>query len=205
LTTTGRDPNFCRWRLSRNEAINANFSKNEPDPTPEILKSFAEDYIATRKKIPSQKSASQNLTNFTSRWERETFRPLPRHIKDDVLNVRPLNLLKTILPYNLKYIRQDLTVKYQMPTKPRERFMVTAKDIDYLLRGLFGDDWHDYKHERARVQTGSALALFAGSGTRAGAVVESSAYLHTNECLYYGVRFDLIPPHSLPFPRDQPS
>lgn len=92
-----------------------------------------------------------------------------------------------------------------MPTKPRERFMVTAKDIDYLLRGLFGDDWHDYKHERARVQTGSALALFAGSGTRAGAVVESSAYLHTNECLYYGVRFDLIPHHSLPIPRDQPS
>jgi hypothetical protein len=38
--------------------------------------------------------------------------------------------------------------------------MVTAKDIDYLLRGLFGDDWHDYRHERARVQTGSALAMF---------------------------------------------
>jgi hypothetical protein len=65
--------------------------------------------------------------------------------------------------------------------------MVTAKDIDYLLRGLFGDDWHDYKHERARVQVGSALALFSGSGARAGAVVESSAYRHSNECLYYRV------------------
>lgn len=91
-----------------------------------------------------------------------------------------------------------MTVKYRLPTKPRERFMVTAKDIHYLLRGLFGDDWHDYKHERARVQIGSALALFAGSGARAGAVVESSAYLHSNECLYYRVSFipklPLFPP-----------
>ncbi|EDN08146.1 conserved hypothetical protein [Histoplasma mississippiense (nom. inval.)] len=80
---------------------------------------------------------------------------------------------------------QDLTVKYDLPTKPRERFMVTSKDIGYLLRGLFGDDWHDYKHKRACVQTGSALALFAGSGSRAGAVMESSAYCNSNECLYY--------------------
>ncbi|KAJ5439290.1 uncharacterized protein N7458_010288 [Penicillium daleae] len=74
-----------------------------------LLKSFAEDYIATRKTLPSQKSACQNLINFTSRWERETYRSLPKHVKDDVLN-------------------------------PRERFMVTAKDIAYLLRGLLGDD-----------------------------------------------------------------
>lgn len=76
--------------------------------------------------------------------------------------------------------------------------MVTAKDIDYLLRGLFGDDWHDYRHERARVQTGSALAIFAGSGSRAGAVVESSDYRDTNECLYYRVCLDLTPPPSFP-------
>lgn len=67
--------------------------------------------------------------------------------------------------------------------------MVTAKDIDYLLRGLFGGNWHDYKHKRARVQTGSTLALFAGSGARAGAVVESSAYRHSNKYLYYKVGF----------------
>lgn len=42
-------------------------------------------------------------------------------------------------------------------------------------------------HERARVQTGSALALFAGSGSRAGAIVESISYRNTNECLYYKV------------------
>ncbi|KAJ6127624.1 hypothetical protein N7523_003236 [Penicillium sp. IBT 18751x] len=161
--------NWALWRLSRNEAAYANFSKDEPDPTPQLFKSFAEDYIATRKTLPSQKTACSNLINFTSRWERENSRSLPKEIKQDVLN----------------FIRTELTLKYELPTKPRERFTVTAKDIEYLLCGLFGNDCHDYRHERARVQTGSALALFAGSGTRAGAVVESSAYRNSNECLYY--------------------
>lgn len=76
--------------------------------------------------------------------------------------------------------------------------MVTSKDIGYLLRGLFGDDWHDYKHKRACVQTGSALALFAGSGSRAGAVMESSAYCNSNECLYYRVCFALCLPLRFP-------
>ncbi|KAJ5813677.1 uncharacterized protein N7503_000427 [Penicillium pulvis] len=161
--------NWALWRLSRNEATNANFSKDEPDPTPNLLKLFVEDYIATRRKLPCEKSACLNFINFTSRWERETSRSLPDTVKQDVLN----------------YIRTTSTPKYGLSTKPRERFMVTAKDIEYLLRRLFGDDCHDYIHERARVQTGSALSLFAGSGARAGAVVESSAYRDSNECLYY--------------------
>ncbi|KAI9040418.1 uncharacterized protein KD926_008241 [Aspergillus affinis] len=161
--------NWELWRLSRNESKEKNFSHDEPDPTPQILKSFAEDYIATRKKIPSQKSACHNLTSFTSLWERETSRTLPLHVKKDVLN----------------YIRNTLTPKYGLRTEPRERALVTAKDIEYLLRRLFGKDSHDYKHERARVQTGSSLSLFAGSGARAGAIVESSSYRDSNECLYY--------------------
>ena len=74
---------------------------------------------------------------------------------------------------------------------------MTAKDIDYLLRRLFGNDDHNYKHERARVQTGSALSMFAGSGARAGAVIESSSYRNTNECLYYGVGLSGLPLHYL--------
>ena len=65
--------------------------------------------------------------------------------------------------------------------------MVTAKDIEYLIRRLFGDDNHDYMHERARAQIGSSLSLFAGSGARAGAIVESSSYRESNEALYYRV------------------
>lgn len=77
-----------RWRLSRNEAKDAHLSKDEPNPTPQLLKLFAEDYIVTRKKLPSQKSACHNLISFTSKWERETSRSLPDAIKRDVLNVR---------------------------------------------------------------------------------------------------------------------
>ena len=74
---------------------------------------------------------------------------------------------------------------------------MTAKDIGYLLRHLFENDDHDYLHERMRVQIGSALSLFAGSGARAGAVVESSSYRNTNECLYYGVGLIQLPLHYL--------
>ncbi|KAJ8189548.1 hypothetical protein LV163_001835 [Aspergillus fumigatus] len=163
---------WALWRLSRKESGTKNFSKDEPDPSPQILKLFVEFYIATRKRnVPSQKTVCCFFTSFTSRWERETSRSLPMEVKKDVLN----------------FIRNDLTSKYALPTEPRTRSLVTAKDIEYLLRRLFGDDTHDYVHERARVQTGSALALFAGSGSRAGAIVESSSYRNTNECLYYKV------------------
>lgn len=64
---------------------------------------------------------------------------------------------------------------------------MTRRDLDILLRQLFEDDGHDYIHERARFQDAFALSLFSGSGARAGAIVESSSYRDTNECLYYRV------------------
>lgn len=88
----------------------------------------------------------------------------------------------------IQYIRTELTPKYGLSTKPRDQFLVTHKDIDYLLHHLFTGDDHDYIHERARVQIGAALSLFAGSGARAGAIVEASSYRGTNECLYFRVR-----------------
>lgn len=169
--------NWTLWRLSRNESKEMNFSKEEPDPSPQTLKLFAESYIATQKNLPSQKSTCHNLTSFTSCWERKTSRKLPLDVKKDAL----------------KCIQTELTRKYELPTKPRERSFVTAKDIDYLLRHLFKNDDHDYKHERVRVHTGSALSLFAGSGARAGAVVESSSYPGTNECLYSKVAGNVFP------------
>ncbi|KAJ5639155.1 uncharacterized protein N7484_007017 [Penicillium longicatenatum] len=157
------------WRLSRNEPVQKNFSKDEPDPTPQQLKLFAEHYITTRRELPSKKTTCGSLISLISHWERTTYRSLDRKVKTDVLN----------------FIRNDLTKQYGLRTKPRERFPVTAKDIDYLLHYLFNRDYHDFKHERARVQTASSLSLFAGSGSRAGAVVESSSYRNSNECLYY--------------------
>lgn len=66
----------------------------------------------------------------------------------------------------------NLTKKYELCTKPREPFLVTAKDTN---------DSHEYIHERAGVQAGSSLSLFAGSGARTSAIVESSAYRKTNQ------------------------
>ena len=74
---------------------------------------------------------------------------------------------------------------------------MTAKDIDYLVRHLFENDDHDYSHEQMRVQIGSALSLFAGSGARAGAVVELSSYHNTNECLSYRVGLSQSPLYTL--------
>ncbi|KAJ6163958.1 hypothetical protein N7470_002630 [Penicillium chermesinum] len=53
--------------LSCNEAATANFSKKDPDPSPQLLKSFTEYYIITRENFPSQKSAYLNFSNFVAR------------------------------------------------------------------------------------------------------------------------------------------
>ena len=75
--------------------------------------------------------------------------------------------------------------------------MVAAKDIGYLLHHLFENDDHNYLHEQMRVQIGSALSLFAGSGAWAGAVVELSSYCNTNECLFYKVGPNQSPLYTL--------
>lgn len=147
-----------------------------------------EDYIIIRDRTPSQKSICSILTCFISRWERETSRSLPDVVRQDDLNVKCLLfLLSAFITNRVKHIRTALTTKYGLPIRPRERFLVTAKDIDYLLRHLFINDTHDYIYERVRVQTRTSLSLFAKSGVRAGAIVESSSYRGTNECLYYRV------------------
>ncbi|KAG2010923.1 hypothetical protein GB937_007467 [Aspergillus fischeri] len=38
---------WALWRLSRKESGTKNFSKDEPDPSPQILKLFVEFYITT--------------------------------------------------------------------------------------------------------------------------------------------------------------
>ncbi|KAJ5366659.1 hypothetical protein N7541_000600 [Penicillium brevicompactum] len=76
---------WALWRLSRDESTDSNFP-NLPVPTPQLLKLFAEFYIVSRKHIPAQKSVCNVFTSFTSRWERDTSRPLSDEVKQDVLN-----------------------------------------------------------------------------------------------------------------------
>ncbi|OJD23815.1 hypothetical protein ACJ73_04828 [Blastomyces percursus] len=60
--------NAERWRLSRNEPEDKNFAKNEPDPSAQTLKLFAEFYVVTRNK-PSQHSVRHNNSCFVAAWE----------------------------------------------------------------------------------------------------------------------------------------
>ncbi|KAJ5091808.1 hypothetical protein NUU61_006678 [Penicillium alfredii] len=80
---------MTRWRVSRNEATDANFSKDDPDPTPQQLKLIAEFVITSYKTFPSQQTAFHKFTSFISKWERKTSRSLPEEIKHHVLNVKP--------------------------------------------------------------------------------------------------------------------
>ncbi|KAJ5600685.1 hypothetical protein N7450_001752 [Penicillium hetheringtonii] len=123
--------NWTLWRLSCNEAANANFSREEPDPTPQLLKSFAEYYIATRKKLPSQKSACLNFINFTSRWERETCRTLPGPVKEDVLNH---------LTFNIKWGSKDGKIKCWVTIDPEFLKGQCYIDDRYLPKNWFREN-----------------------------------------------------------------
>ncbi|KAJ5475418.1 hypothetical protein N7539_007705 [Penicillium diatomitis] len=139
------------------------------DPTPQMLKGFAEFCVVAKSKFPSQATVTGIFRAFSAQWKRDNSKGLPEEVTRDVYN----------------YIKTTLTSERGLNTKPRQKFQTTGIDILYLLRHLFGYDDHDYVHERARVQFGSLLSLFAGSAQRAGAIIVSSSYRGTNECLFY--------------------
>ncbi|KAH2126877.1 hypothetical protein KXV35_005576, partial [Aspergillus fumigatus] len=158
------------WMLSQNEPADRYFTKEQPDPPVQILKLYSEAFITLREgELPAQQTVRSNLSGFISEWQQKTCRKLPDTVRKDLYN----------------HIRNELTQKYGLETKHREKFPVTSRDLDILIRRLFEDDDHDYVHERARFQDAFSLSLFSGSGARAGAIVESSSYRDTNECLYY--------------------
>lgn len=180
-----------RWMTIRNEPEDRFLSKLEPDPSIQTWKLFPEAYICIlAKKKPSQDTVLNYTSIMMAEWERITSRSISKTVKTDVFNVshRSITPLQasTYLLWK-KHIRNVLTPRHKLPTEHREKFQVTAKDIDLLLRRLFQDDDHDYVHERARFQNGFALSLFSGSGARAGSIVESSDYRGTNEALFYEV------------------
>lgn len=63
--------------------------KYKPVPSPQLLKLFVEDFLVTRKNLPSTKSVCDQFISFTSYWERATCRTLSNAVKKDVLNVCP--------------------------------------------------------------------------------------------------------------------
>ncbi|KAJ5159062.1 uncharacterized protein N7500_008713 [Penicillium coprophilum] len=58
-------------------------------------------------------------------------------------------LLKLFVEFYIK--STELIVDYKLCIKPRERFLVNRKDIAYLLRHLFVDNYHNYIYKRVIV------------------------------------------------------
>ncbi|KAH8692973.1 hypothetical protein BGW36DRAFT_410141 [Talaromyces proteolyticus] len=90
-----------------------------------------------------------------------------------------------ILYFPFLYIRNELTTKYGLSAKHREKYPVTRIDLNILIQHLYTSDTHDYVHERGRFQQAFGLSLFSSSRARAGAIVESNTYQDINKALYY--------------------
>lgn len=51
----------------------------------------------------------------------------------------------------IKFISNNLIKDYGLSIKPRERFPIIAKDIDYLLYYLFNRDYYNFKYKRVYI------------------------------------------------------
>ena len=71
------------------QPCNLDSLQDEPAPTPQLLKLFAESFIATKEKMPSCQSVCDQFISFTFYWERITNQTLPDAVKKDVLNGSP--------------------------------------------------------------------------------------------------------------------
>ncbi|KAJ5110979.1 hypothetical protein N7532_001514 [Penicillium argentinense] len=118
--------NWILWRLSRGEASDPNFHKDQPIPTPQVLKSFVEYYVVTREKIPTQSSTCQNFIKFTSPWERKTSCSISKEVKDDVLNHLTFNIMRS---------SRDEGLKRWVTISPEDGAIMTRKICEFL--GLY--------------------------------------------------------------------
>ncbi|KAH8603015.1 hypothetical protein B0O99DRAFT_18106 [Bisporella sp. PMI_857] len=89
-------------------------------------------------------------------------------------------------------------LKQELPTLPRDvrpKPIATSKDLILLLEQLWIKDTFRYPNERYRVQLTIYLHLLAYTASRPGAIIVSSAYRGTNECiLYQDFQVNVIPP-----------
>ena len=83
----------------------------------------------------------------------------------------------------MQYVKNDM----QLSGRKRAKLLVTSEDVENLMAYLWKHDFHDYKHERMRVQMAFALILFSATGARVGTINESTMYRDSNEALWYKV------------------
>ncbi|KAJ5174062.1 uncharacterized protein N7500_001993 [Penicillium coprophilum] len=89
-------------------------------------------------------------------------------------------LLKLFVEFYIKLT--ELIVDYKLCIKPREWFLVNRKDIAYLLRHLFVDNYYDYIYKRVIVYR-VADSAFKGLTTVTEVLTEIARRLEENRDL----------------------
>jgi hypothetical protein len=116
-------------------------------------------------------------TTMMNRWdifkkvfERETLRPMPKDLSSEIR----------------EYIRQLTSASTEMRLE-REKPIITYIDVLLLIEFLWHQDEYEYYHPRQRAQIIFFIHLDSITGARPGTVIESSAYIGSNDCLKYKV------------------
>ncbi|KAI9844716.1 MAG: hypothetical protein M1838_002074 [Thelocarpon superellum] len=147
------------------------YTKTRPDANPHDLqtaKHFIEFVALGMEGMDDKDGRAKVFTvretwrGFASAWARRNEKPIPA-----------------------EYIKGELTRKHGLSTTQRERQFFTVKDFVTLLRQLWQNDWHDYKHEAYRVQLTAALQIFCYTSARVGEVFEYSTRAGTGKGLPY--------------------
>ncbi|OCK73076.1 hypothetical protein K432DRAFT_365291 [Lepidopterella palustris CBS 459.81] len=108
---------------------------------------------------------------FFSMWKRSTGTEIPGCVKETVKN----------------YINGDLKDEIGLNNEHREHGFLTLRNYEILLKFLWLNDWHDYKHDGVRVRNTAAMHLYAYSSGRIGELVESTSRAGSGTGLHYRV------------------
>jgi len=164
--------------------------KNENVPSPRRLKHFMKWIFETSFGLLTEHITLKSLKNtwysFRSIYFRETDVAISGDNGIDVLCVRRPDFI-CVNYWRIQFIKTELRSK-GLATVRREKAMADALDVAWLLTYLWYYDKHEFRHPRVRTQLGFILQLIIYTGSRPGAIVESSAYRGSNEAMCYKVR-----------------
>ena len=136
---------------------------------------------------------------FTSEWRRRN-EPISERVRSTITNVCSCLAIELIyfllLSHPLQvqdtdrtqYIQGQLKTKLGLSLAKREQNYLTVHIFHVLLRQMWENDWHEYRHDGYRVLWTAEFQLFMYTSSRTGELVESSARPGTGDGLRYRVR-----------------
>lgn len=96
-----------------------------------------------------------------------------------------MTYLIPILNLSSIQVLSDLSRRYNLLPKVREKSEMSAVDLWFVLRHLWAYDVEQYHSERQRLQMAFMLQIAAFTASRPGAVIESSCARDSNRALKY--------------------